>query len=193
MKKIQFNLVILSAFILVISSCNPVEEQVECTNCKCFKSQWIVALENLSVVSRLENVDTTNIFFDFCENNGLQQQISNGNWTVQHCSCENIEKNRVYISMVVSTPTENESVTIKNNSGSSVDLKGWRIGKKSFGYYYTFPSTTILSDGETRTFSAITLGFISSLSIKENNESIYLMKIDSINNENNRVIDIWNN
>jgi hypothetical protein len=186
MKKIQFNLVILSAFIFVISSCNPVENQVECTNCKCFKSNWKTVLEGGSIVGHLDEVYTTSVFYDFCENNGLHQTTSNGHWTVQHCDCENIEKNRVYIYSVVASPTVNESVTLKNNSDSTVNISGWKIGKKQLGYVFTIPNGTVLNNQQTITFSAITLGFISGREIKDGFEAIYL-------NNNQKVLDIWTN
>ena len=89
----------------------------------------------------------------------------------------------VYIYSVVSTPTNNESVTIKNNSGSSQDLSGWFIGDLNDPNAYNIPSGNILNQGESFIFYASTMGF----GINDNGETIYLK------NSSGGVVDTWSN
>lgn len=93
------------------------------------------------------------------------------------------EPTKVYISNVVASPTENESVTIKNNSGSTKDLTGWTIGDKNDPTAYPIPSITVLTQGQTKTFPRSTLTF----QINDSGEIIYLK--DSAGN----TVDTWSN
>lgn len=93
------------------------------------------------------------------------------------------EPNAVYIYSVVSTPTTSERVTIKNNSGSTVDLQGWSIGDLNNPYAYTIPSGNVLNNGGAFYFMASTMGF----QINDSGETIYLK------NASGSTVDTWTN
>lgn len=97
-------------------------------------------------------------------------------------SCE-YEPNAVYIYSVVSTPTTSEQVTIKNNSGSAVDLQGWSIGDLNNPSAYTIPSGNLLNNGDAFYFMASTMGF----QINDSGETIYLK------NASGSTVDTWSN
>ncbi len=78
--------------------------------------------------------------------------------------------NTVYIMSVVATPTTAESITLKNNSGSSADIGGWTLGDINDPVAYNIPQNTILSNGSTKKFNRTTIGF----QINDSGEIIYL-------------------
>jgi hypothetical protein len=100
------------------------------------------------------------------------------------CSCKKEEKepSSVYIYSVISTPTNSESVTLKNNSGNLVDLSGWIIGNLLTNVY-SIPNGVSLSQDSTKTFKASTMGF----RINEADETIYLKT------SSGSIIDTWSN
>lgn len=89
----------------------------------------------------------------------------------------------VFIYSVVATPTDQESITVKNNSGSTADLSGWSLGDNNDPDAYNIPSGTILSQGSSHTFPRSTLGF----QINDSGETLYLK------NSSGSIIDIWTN
>lgn len=93
------------------------------------------------------------------------------------------EPKKVYIFAVTTTPTSQEQVTIKNNSGETQDLSRWTIGDKNDPWAYSIPRNTILEQDSLKTFKSSTLGF----GINDNNEIIYLK--DSIG----MTVDTWEN
>ncbi len=93
------------------------------------------------------------------------------------------EPQKVFIYSVVSTPTDSESITIKNNSGSTQDLSGWTLGDKNDPTAYNIPNGTVLSNGSTKHFSRTTLGF----QINDSGETIYLKNSSGSN------VDTWSN
>ncbi len=80
------------------------------------------------------------------------------------------EPAKVFFFEVIATPTDFESVTIKNNSGSSKDLSGWTIGDLNNPTAYKIPNGTVLAQGETKLFQRTTLGF----AINDSGETLYL-------------------
>ena len=80
------------------------------------------------------------------------------------------EPSIVYISKVIASPTANESVTLRNNSGETADLTGWTIGDLNDPNAYTIPNNTSLGNKSSMNFSATTLG----LQINDSDETIYL-------------------
>ena len=99
------------------------------------------------------------------------------------CQKEEIEPSSVYISSAVSTPTSSESVTLKNNSGDLVDLTGWIIGDLNNPNAYSIPNGVSISQGNTMTFNASTMGF----QINDSGETLYLKNSLGV------VIDTWYN
>lgn len=93
------------------------------------------------------------------------------------------EPSSVYIFSATSSPTASESVTIKNNSGSSQDLSGWTIGDENNPNAYSIPSGTTLNQGATQVFNASTMGF----QINDSGETIYLK------NSSGGLVDTWSN
>ncbi len=89
----------------------------------------------------------------------------------------------VYINSVTASPTASESVTIKNNSGSSQDLSGWKIGDENNPNAYNIPNGTTLNQGAMHTFNASTMGF----QINDSGETIYLK------NASGGLVDTWYN
>ena len=102
------------------------------------------------------------------------------------CKKEDKDKNEastVYIYSAVASPTSSESVTIKNNSGATVNLAGWTIGDSNNPNAYSIPSGTIIGQGNTMTFNASTMGF----QINDSGETLYLK------NNSGSTVDTWNN
>lgn len=93
------------------------------------------------------------------------------------------EPDDVYIYAVVVTPTDQESITLKNNSGVTQDISGWKLGDKNDPTAYSIPGGTVLMDGQTIKFSHTTLGF----GINDSGEIIYLK------NSIGTTIDSWSN
>lgn len=93
------------------------------------------------------------------------------------------EPTKVYILTVVASPTDQESITIKNNSGTTQDISNWKLGDKNDPNAYNIPSITSLTNGQTKTFSHTTLGF----GINDSDEIIYLK------NSSGTTIDTWSN
>lgn len=89
----------------------------------------------------------------------------------------------VYIYAVVVTPTDQESITLKNNSGVTQDISGWKLGDKNDPTAYTIPGGTVLTHGQTKNFNHTTLGF----GINDSGETIYLK------NSMGATIDSWSN
>lgn len=93
------------------------------------------------------------------------------------------EPTQVYIYAVTASPTASESVTIKNNSGSTQNLSNWKIGDLNNPNSYNIPSGTSLANGQSQTFTGTTLGF----AINDSGETIYLK------NSSGSTIDTWTN
>lgn len=93
------------------------------------------------------------------------------------------EPSKVYFSQVIATPTDSESITLKNNSGSDQDIAGWTIGDTNNPIAYKIPSGTTIKQGESKSFSHTTLGFV----INDNGEILYLK------NASGAEIDRWTN
>ncbi len=94
-----------------------------------------------------------------------------------------LEPKKVYILSVTATPTTQESITIKNNSGITQDISNWKLGDKNAPDAYNIPKGTSLTNSQTKTFLGTTLGF----GINDNGETIYLK--DSTGS----IIDTWSN
>jgi hypothetical protein len=88
----------------------------------------------------------------------------------------------VYIVYVVTSPTENERLSILNTYPNSVDISGWTIGDKNSPFEYTIPNPTILAPDEYVTFNASTMGF----GINDDDEILYLY-------DGATLIDTWYN
>jgi hypothetical protein len=99
------------------------------------------------------------------------------------CKKEDVEPTSVYIYSAVATPTNSESVTLKNNSGTNVDLSGWTIGDANNPNAYSIPNGNSLSQGNTITFNASTMGF----QINDSGETIYLKNLSG------SLVDTWSN
>ena len=93
------------------------------------------------------------------------------------------EPGKVYFSKVVATPTDSESITLKNNSGTDQDIAGWTIGDTNDPIAYKIPSGTVIKQGETKLFSHTTLGF----AINDSGEILHLK------NASGTEIDTWTN
>jgi hypothetical protein len=65
-----------------------------------------------------------------------------------NCTKEDPEPVKVYILSVTASPTNSESVTIKNNSGNTVDVSGWIIGDLNNSNAYSIPSGNSLNQGQ---------------------------------------------
>lgn len=108
--------------------------------------------------------------------------------TILSSSCkkkenEQKEPSTVYIQSAVASPTSSESVTIKNNTGATVDLSGWTIGDSNNPNAYSIPSGNSLGQGNTTTINASTMGF----QINDTGETLYLK------NGSGSVVDTWSN
>lgn len=99
------------------------------------------------------------------------------------CQKETFETNTVYIKSAVSTPTESESVTIKNKGGETKDLTDWTIGDTNDPKAYIIPSGTILDQGQTKTFNKSTINF----QINDSGEVLYLKDNYGV------LVDTWSN
>jgi hypothetical protein len=84
---------------------------------------------------------------------------------------------------VTATPTNDESVVIKNNSGSTVNLEGWIIGDMNDPSAYTIPSFNTLGQGGSYIFYASTMG----IGINNSGEIIYLK------DPSGQTVDTWSN
>jgi hypothetical protein len=80
------------------------------------------------------------------------------------------EPAKVYFYSVTASPTDSESITLKNNSGTDQTLTGWTLGDLNNPVAYNIPNGTIIKQGETKTFSHTTLGF----AINDSGETLYL-------------------
>lgn len=96
---------------------------------------------------------------------------------------KNNEPSSVYIYSAVASPTSSESVTIKNNSGATVNLTAWTIGDLNNPNAYSIPSGTTIGQGNKMTFNASTMGF----QINDSGETLYLK------NSSGGIVDTWNN
>tara|TARA_B100000963_G_scaffold348436_1_gene356004 strand:- start:644 stop:994 length:351 start_codon:yes stop_codon:yes gene_type:complete len=103
--------------------------------------------------------------------------------TLSYSCTKEEEPTTVYIQSAVSTPTENEKVRIKNNSGEDTNIGGWTIGDKNNPTAYNIPSNTTISQGEILIFYASTMGF----QINDSGETIYLK------NSSGQNVDTWYN
>lgn len=92
------------------------------------------------------------------------------------------EPAKLYFYSVTAAPTHNESITLKNNSGATLDLSEWTIGDKNDPTAYNIPSNTIVEHGAFITFPHTTLGF----QINDAGEILYL-KQGAV------VVDTWGN
>ncbi|NVK04142.1 MAG: lamin tail domain-containing protein [Flavobacteriia bacterium] len=93
------------------------------------------------------------------------------------------EPRKVYIEIVVATPTADEYVTLKNNSGSERDLSGWTLGDKDDPDAFKMPNGMMLMNGARRSFPGSSLGF----QINDSGEKIYLKDSTGI------IVDTWSN
>jgi hypothetical protein len=93
------------------------------------------------------------------------------------------EPSKVYFYQVISTPTDLESITLKNNSGTDQDVSSWTIGDTNSPMAYKIPAGTTIKQGETKSFSHTTIGF----AINDNGEILYLK------NAAGAEIDRWTN
>ena len=93
------------------------------------------------------------------------------------------EPSKVYFSIVVATPTDSESITLKNNSGTDQDIAGWTIGDTNDPVAYKIPNGTVIKQGETKLFSHTTLGF----AINDSGEILHLKNVSGTE------IDTWTN
>ena len=100
-----------------------------------------------------------------------------------NCTKEDPEPVKVYILSVTASPTNSESVTIKNNSGNTVDVSGWIIGDLNNSNAYSIPSGNSLKQGQSFIFYASTMGF----GINNSGEVIYLK------NSSGQTVDTWSN
>jgi len=75
---------------------------------------------------------------------------------------------RIY--SVVKTPTENESVTLKNYDSVDIDISDWTLGDKNNPTSHNFSNGTIIKAGETLFLNHSTLGF----GINDTGEILYL-------------------
>jgi len=92
------------------------------------------------------------------------------------------EPAKLHFYSVVASPTTSESITLKNNSGGTLDVSGWTIGDSNAPNAYSIPANSILTQGQFITFSHTTLGF----QINDSGEVLYL-KHDGV------VVDTWRN
>lgn len=76
----------------------------------------------------------------------------------------------VYIKSVVCYPTDQESITINNNSGVTQDIGNWTLGDKNNPTSYNIPSGTTILNTQDMIFLHANINF----QINDKNESIYL-------------------
>ena len=89
----------------------------------------------------------------------------------------------LHISSVIASPTQSESVSLRNNSGSLIDISNYTIGDLNSPNEYSIPNSTILNQGEYLHTDASTMGF----GINNTNERIYLKDTQGF------TVDIWTN
>ena len=89
----------------------------------------------------------------------------------------------LHIPSVVSSPTESERVTLRNNSGSLVNISNYTIGDLNSPNEYNIPNGTSLNQGEFITYYASTMGF----GINNTNETIYFKNSQGV------TISTWSN
>lgn len=72
-------------------------------------------------------------------------------------SCEkvNLGRKKIFIESVVSSPKTVESVTIKNETGNTIDLYNWSVGELNNPNNYTFPINSILNSGSSITIDSL--------------------------------------
>jgi endonuclease/exonuclease/phosphatase family metal-dependent hydrolase len=88
----------------------------------------------------------------------------------------------IRIESVISSPTEDEAITIKNYSAWIIDLTPWTLGDLNNSTAYNIPNGTTLEPDESRTYPGSTLGF----AINNTGETIYLIN-------DGGTIDTWTN
>ena len=93
------------------------------------------------------------------------------------------EPNKVYFFQVIASPTDQESITLKNGTGSDQDISSWTLGDTNNPIDYKIPAGTILLKGATKAFSHTTIGF----QINDSGEVLYLK------NASGTEIDRWTN
>ena len=86
----------------------------------------------------------------------------------------------IRIESVIASPTEDESITIKNYSDWIIDLTPWTLGDSNNPTDYNLPNA--LGADESKTYPGSTLGF----GINDSGEIIYLIN-------DGTTIDTWNN
>ena len=89
----------------------------------------------------------------------------------------------LHISSVIASPTQSESVSLRNNSGLSLDISNYTIGDLNSPNEYSIPNFTILNQGEYLHTDASSMGF----GINNTNERIYLKDNQGI------TVSIWTN
>lgn len=101
--------------------------------------------------------------------------------TIPKSNCSGVKV--VCIDFVVATPTESESVTLKNLSACDQNISGWTLGDKNKPKVHSFPEYTIIKKGQYKVIKKSALGF----QINDTNEQLFLK--DKCGNE----IDEWSN
>jgi hypothetical protein len=76
----------------------------------------------------------------------------------------------IIIQSVVASPTESESVTLKNTASAIANISGWTIGDLNAPDAYKVPDGTAISPGQVKTFSHKTLHF----QVNDSGEKIFL-------------------
>ncbi|MBC8147605.1 MAG: lamin tail domain-containing protein [Bacteroidetes bacterium] len=93
----------------------------------------------------------------------------------------NYKPGDIEITQVIWTPTEKESVIIKNLTENEISLEGWTLGDKNSPDSYVFPFGSNILAKETLIIHHSVLNFI----INNSNEIIFLKRPDKV------VIDLW--
>lgn len=89
----------------------------------------------------------------------------------------------VVIHSVVASPTEQESVTLKNTSLSDANISGWSLGDKNKPDAYSIPDGTVIGPGGIKVFPHTTINF----QVNNSDETIYLKNPAGV------TIDTWTN
>lgn len=76
----------------------------------------------------------------------------------------------VCIDSVVATPTDSESVTLKNQSTSDQNISGWTLGDKNKPTVHSFPKYTIIKKNQSLIVKKSSLGF----QINDKDEQLFL-------------------
>jgi deoxyribonuclease-1-like protein len=87
----------------------------------------------------------------------------------------------VIIDLVISSPTERETVGLRNTTLQTVSLAGWTLGDKNSPDSYTIPGRTDIQPGQLLLIDHSMLNFI----INNRDEELYLKRPDGI------LIDMW--